>query len=199
MRLPIPTPKDDLRSKITFDTFGDGTDAKGELFGFVCWPVTNLAPHMMSDNAVIFWAKPHRYALGEEVPGISVLDHCMNVGWVAQGVVETSPMGFKNLLPADDGRSATVLASVHDIGKITSGFQIKSPAWSFSDEFGDRSKSEAMQSIGDHALASQVFLQDQLMPVGGQPLRAVIGAHHGRPKRRNAKRPEHEACAAWNE
>jgi CRISPR-associated endonuclease/helicase Cas3 len=133
----------------------------------------------MSDNAVIFWAKPHRYALGEEVPGISVLDHCMNVGWVAQGVVETSPMGFKNLLPADDGRSATVLASVHDIGKITSGFQIKSPAWSFSDEFGDRSKSEAMQSIGDHALASQVFLQDQLMPVGGQPLRAVIGAIMG--------------------
>jgi CRISPR-associated endonuclease/helicase Cas3 len=154
---------------------------------------------VISDNAVIFWAKTYRDAQDQEVPGISVLDHCMNVGWVAQALVEKLPRSVKALLPGDDGQSAAVLAALHDIGKVTLGFQIKCPAWSFPTELGDRAKSEAMQSVGDHALVSQVFLQDQLKAVGAQLWAAAIGSHHGRPKGRNAKRPEDEACTDWGE
>jgi len=152
----------------------------------------------MSDDAVIFWAKTHRNTRDQEVPGISVIDHCVNVGWVAHTLLENLPKGVRTLLPGDDGRSTAVLAALHDIGKITLGFQIKCPAWSVPAELGDRSKREAVQSIRDHALVSQVFLQDQLKAVGAHLWAAAIGAHHGRPKTRNG-RFDFEACAGWAE
>jgi len=152
----------------------------------------------MSDDAHIFWAKTHRDTRDQEVPGISVIDHCVNVGWVAQTLFEKLPKGVRNLLPGDDGRSTAVLAALHDIGKITLGFQIKCLEWPVPTELGDRSKREAMGSIGDHALVSQVFLQDQLKAVGAHLWAAAIGAHHGRPKGRNVSF-EFEACAGWAE
>ena len=152
----------------------------------------------MSDNAVIFWAKTHLDTRDQEVPGISVKDHCINVGWVAQTFFEKLPKGVRTLLPGDDGRSTAVLAALHDIGKITLGFQIKCLEWPVPTELGDRSKREAMRSIGDHALVSQVFLQDQLKAVGAHLWAAAIGAHHGRPKGRNVSF-EFEACAGWAE
>jgi CRISPR-associated endonuclease/helicase Cas3 len=103
------------------------------------------------------------------------------------------------LLPGDDGRSTAVLAALHDIGKITLGFQTKCLTWPVPIELGDRSKREASLSICDHALVSQVFLQDQLKAVGAHLWAAAIGAHHGRPKGRNVKRPDFEACVGWAE
>lgn len=146
-----------------------------------------------------FWAKTTRDREGQEVPGISVLDHGINVGWVAHTVVEHLPKSVRTLLPGQDGCQAAVLAALHDIGKITLGFQIKCPTWCVPSALGERAKREATQSVSDHALVSQVFLQDQLKPVGAQLWAAAIGAHHGRPKTRNAKRPEVEACAPWAE
>ena len=154
---------------------------------------------MISDAAAIFWAKTYQNSRDQEVPGISVLDHCVNVGWVAHNLVERLPKGVTTLLPGDDGRSTAVLAALHDIGKITLGFQTKCLAWTVPIELGDRSKREASLSICDHALVSQVFLQDQLKAVGAHLWAAAIGAHHGRPKGRNVKRPDFEACAGWAE
>ena len=171
-----------------------GSDTKRHLRHI---PITTV----MSHNSAIFWAKTRRDAHGQEFPGISVVDHCVNVGWVAHTLVEKLPKCVSRLLPGRDGRATAVLAAMHDIGKITLGFQIKCPSWSLPRELGERAKCEAMLSVSDHALVSQVFLQEQLQLIGnGISLWSVaIGAHHGRPKGRHVKRPDFEACSDWAE
>ncbi len=66
-----------------------------------------------------FWAK----TTYEGKPGISVYDHMVNVGSVAQCLAEMSP----NLLRRFHIESSMVgaLAALHDLGKISPGFQRK--------------------------------------------------------------------------
>ena len=153
----------------------------------------------MPEDASMFWAKTCLNSRGQEVPGISVQDHCLNVGWVAHTLVERLLRGVRVLLPGDDGRATAVLAALHDIGKITLGFQIKCLAWSIAAELGDRAKREAVHSVSDHALISQVFLQYRLKPAKASLWAAAIGAHHGRPKGRSVRPPENEAKSQWAE
>lgn len=67
------------------------------------------------------WAKTDEN--GE--PVLSVLEHCMHVGAVAETLLSSLPASTKSLVP--DG-AATMIAA-HDIGKISPGFQLKSLAW----------------------------------------------------------------------
>src|SRR5687767_6733085 len=71
------------------------------------------------------WAKTMKDAQGREVPGINVRDHCFNVGCVAEALMELLPAQLKSLLP----RGAATLAALHDIGKVSPGFQKKSSHW----------------------------------------------------------------------
>jgi CRISPR-associated endonuclease/helicase Cas3 len=66
-----------------------------------------------------FWAK----TLPDGRPGICVRDHCLNVGCVAEALIAALPPSASALLPP----GAATLAALHDIGKITLGFQVKSP------------------------------------------------------------------------
>ena len=139
-----------------------------------------------------FWAKTVRDADGCELgPGISVRDHCLNVGCVAEALLKLLPTPVQGLLPPG---SAT-LAALHDVGKITLGFQIKSASWLAVSGLGEQARMEAPLSVSDHALVSQVFLQALLKPAGAQLWAAAVGAHHGRPKGRvanlNARRESH--------
>src|SRR6266540_6445846 len=70
-----------------------------------------------------FWAKTTQ----EEKPGLSVYDHMANVGNVARAIAETSP----ELLDRFHMKSSLVgaLAALHDLGKISPGFQRKCEAW----------------------------------------------------------------------
>lgn len=151
------------------------------------------------DDAVHFWAKTYSDTRGQDWPGISVRDHCINVGWVAHALVAGSPPPVRALLPGVKGQGGVVLAALHDIGKITIGFQRKCPNWPLPAVLGERARREALYSVSDHALVSQVFLQDRLNGTKAQLWAAAIGAHHGRPKGRIAKRPEIEAGREWAE
>lgn len=143
----------------------------------------------------MFWAKTTKSSSGLETPGISVHDHCLNVGCVAEALVVALPPAVRRLLPGENGKAAAILAALHDIGKITLGFQAKSPIWMLNANLADEARREAPLSVSDHALVSQVFLQTLLKKSGTQLWSAAVGAHHGRPKGRNAKlnRPESDS------
>jgi CRISPR-associated endonuclease/helicase Cas3 len=143
----------------------------------------------MSASDQICWAKTNSSGL----PGISVHDHCVNVGAVAEVIWLMLPKSVRELLPA----GAVTLAALHDIGKITLGFQVKCSAWLLRHDLPKFGEGEKAMSISDHALMSQAFLQKQIS-TAAKLWTVAVGAHHGKPKGRNVKQPI-EAAAQWAE
>lgn len=60
-----------------------------------------------------FWAK----TIGENESGLSVRDHCLNVGCVAEALIERAGETLRALLP----KGSATLAALHDVGKISTG------------------------------------------------------------------------------
>ena len=123
-----------------------------------------------------FWAKTTWNAQ----PGISVRDHCLNVGCVAQALVASSSVIVREMLP-----SGTIpLAALHDVGKISCGFQVKCPAWLVREGLAEAALRERwgapQQAESDHAKLSQFFLQKVLKPTGTDLWALAAGVHHGR-------------------
>ena len=95
-----------------------------------------------------FWAKTTE----DGQPGISVRDHCLNVGCVAEALRELLPPSIRALLPPE----MLVLAAGHDIGKITVGFLRKCPAWIMDNGLTERANTGGWQfSESNHAAVSQ--------------------------------------------
>jgi len=72
---------------------------------------------------ICWWAK----TLSDGRPGISVRDHCLNVGCVAEGLLALWPPQLRALLPPD--KAPATLAALHDVGKVSPGFQQKCKVW----------------------------------------------------------------------
>jgi CRISPR-associated endonuclease/helicase Cas3 len=110
------------------------------------------------------WAKTTR----DGKPGISVCDHCLNVGCVAEALLALLPPQLHKLFPP----GAATLAALHDIGKVSPGFQQKCDQCqlSFKRDGGYESR---------HQRISQIFLES----LDNGLLRRwaeAVGAHHGR-------------------
>lgn len=150
-------------------------------------------------NQVHFWAK----TLPNGSPGISVRDHCLNVGCVAEAIITSLPPRVRALLPGDDGRAAALLAALHDVGKITIGFEAKCPAWLASAVLPPCSDGDIALSVTDHAHVSQAFLQMLPGATAWGRWAIAVGAHHGRIKGRAARLNggdrNLEALADWAE
>lgn len=114
------------------------------------------------------WAK----TLPDGQPGISVRDHCLNVGCVAQALLELMPSQLRALLPP----GAATLAALHDVGKVSPGFQQKCDDWVlenqpwFKRDAGYESR---------HQRVSQVLLES-LHHGRLRRWAEAVGAHHGR-------------------
>lgn len=145
-----------------------------------------------SPGPLEFWAK----TLADGRPGLSVRDHGLNVGCVAEALIAAQPATVRDLLPP----GAATLVALHDVGKITLGFQAKSPIWLLEAGLTEQARREAPFSVSDHALVSQVFLHRLLSPAGAQLWAVAVGAHHGRPKGRDANlNGKPESCPPWAE
>lgn len=137
-------------------------------------------------NTAYFWAK----TTSEEKPGLSVHDHMVNVGYVARCIAETSP----ELLDRFHVKASLVgaLAALHDLGKISPGFQRKCEAWLEENGLTKIARNgvwdTAMES--DHGKVShsaiQAFLTEaKIDRESAKYVSAVLGAHHGRLNRPN--------------
>ena len=109
-----------------------------------------------------FWAK----TTAEGKPGISVYDHMVNVGCVARCIAETSP----KILERFHLQSSVVgaLAALHDLGKISPGFQRKCEAWLEENDLVTVARNgcwdTAMET--DHGKVSHAAIQSYLVGSG---------------------------------
>lgn len=128
-----------------------------------------------------FWAKTTR----DGQPGISVFQHSINVGHVARCLVELYPsiMQAFNLSPDQ----VAVMAGLHDIGKVSPGFQRKCPAWLAQMDIIklDQNCNWEGEMESDHGKVSHSAIHEFLLDVGfnrksASIVSALLGAHHGR-------------------
>jgi CRISPR-associated endonuclease/helicase Cas3 len=120
-----------------------------------------------------YWAK----TLSNGAPGISVRDHCLNVGCVAEVLIERLTGKVRDLLP----QGAATLAALHDVGKISAGFQSKCSIYLQDAGLSDRAAAERWADPSftdrDHAKISQWYIEPHLGRAGRWAL--AVGAHHG--------------------
>ena len=105
-------------------------------------------------------------------------DHCVNVGCVAEALLERGGVTLRTLLPA----GSVSMAALHDIGKISTGFQAKCPAWLVQAGLAEAAARERWRegSESDHAKVSQYFLEGVMKPTGTRLWAVAAGVHHGR-------------------
>lgn len=134
---------------------------------------------MHNSTLACCWAKTVCDAHGRARPGITVRDHCLNVGCVAGALIERLSEPLRRLVP----RGVLSLAAAHDVGKIAPGFQRKCEAWLVLNNLSSLARQEDWANHeSDHARVSQWVLQKKLGSSKLEPWAAVAGAHHGRIK-----------------
>lgn len=112
------------------------------------------------------------------LPALTVRDHCLIVGAVAEAVFEMLPGAMRRLFP----EGALTLVAAHDIGKLTPGFQLKCPLWK---HFAAVSAATPFRNNleTNHAAVGRSHLQ-YAEPFAGNrksmPWLASTAGHHGR-------------------
>jgi CRISPR-associated endonuclease/helicase Cas3 len=130
---------------------------------------------------VHFWAKTDL----DGKPGISVFEHMVNVGCVAHCIADC----FPELLERFQLTASIVgaLAALHDLGKISPGFQRKSLDWLIDNNLLTIDRNGCWDTLmeADHGKTSHAAIQTYLFEKGidrttAKYVSTVIGAHHGR-------------------
>ena len=135
----------------------------------------------MTNTKTHFWAK----TTADGKPGVSVCQHMLNVGFVARCIAETMP----GLLDRFHLKSSEIgaMAALHDIGKISPGFQRKCKAWLEENDLVDldakwRWDAEMESDHGkvSHFAIQQILNEQKVSRKIGKYISAALGGHHGR-------------------
>lgn len=130
-----------------------------------------------------FWGK----TAADGSLGVTVFEHMINTGCVAKCLAELSPFLLERFQLCTTELGA--LAALHDLGKISPGFQGKCTQWLIANNL------TAVANNGnwlggtetDHGKVSHAVVQDFLVESGcvrkvAKYLAAALGAHHGKLK-----------------
>lgn len=130
----------------------------------------------MDKSQKYFWAKTTE----DGMPGCDVLQHCKATAEVAKQLLELMP-NLKEIMP----EGVVPLVGVHDVGKISPGFQTKCAMWKGPD--GNTSDEVLyewkMFYDKNHAWMSQSILRDYYREIKkckrNRFWASCVGAHHG--------------------
>jgi len=131
------------------------------------------------------WAK----TLPDGRPGITTRDHCLNVGYVGEALRRLLPAQLRVLVPP----GVVTLAALHDVGKVSPGFQSRCENWLVQHSLKDLALREGWSLCGsDHARVSQATVERLLNSARLNGWAAIVGAHHGKLKGAPAHEPWEE-------
>lgn len=131
----------------------------------------------MENREPTFWAK----TTADGMPGCSVFEHGQATGEVAKLLLNLLPENLRKLLP--DG--LVTLVALHDIGKISPGFQTKCAQWRGPYGDTDDATLKAWSGCnGSHASISLCLFEDLIEERygeiwGRETYAKCLGAHHG--------------------
>ena len=106
------------------------------------------------------------------IPCLTVIDHCLIVGTIAETLTMRLPPPIRKLLPL----GTVTLVAAHDIGKLTPGFQLKAPKWRWHDSLQKTIIADNLTT--NHAIISQWYLQSHITKKR-QFWLVSTGGHHG--------------------
>ncbi|MCC7517106.1 MAG: CRISPR-associated endonuclease Cas3'', partial [Pseudomonadales bacterium] len=138
----------------------------------------------MKEKSYTYWAKTTK----DGQPGIEVLPHCRNVGFVA-ALLATAKKQQLVQFGFSVGETS-LLAALHDIGKLSPGFQSKCEAWLEQYGLSQEAKNKGWLDDGlcerlhdkvSQFTAFNYFKSCGMSDMSADLYSAVIGAHHGRP------------------
>ena len=136
--------------------------------------MTKLGRHAQSGIPAVPWSDCSGKSAEDGSPGLTVSEHCRDVGEVARALIKVLPAHVIGLL----GGNPAGAAACHDVGKVSPGYQLKYFREQVRQILPELASHAQENYETKHALISEAALKASF---GGGVTAAgiAVGAHHG--------------------